>query len=94
MQKTTIQNICDDCSKQVREFSIKIDNKDLCLACVLRRVAYSATILPIGAKCPACKGKGNTREYYGHNDYNNQECKFCVGSGQAQFNDQGVFRCL
>jgi hypothetical protein len=88
MQKTIVQNICDDCSKKVPEFLMKFDKKDLCHSCTLRRVLFSASIIPVGTKCKVCEGKGYTKEFYGYNnDYTTQNCKFCDGSGQAQFKE-------
>lgn len=87
MQKTIVQNICDDCSKQVQKFALKVDNKDLCLSCLLRRVVYSATVLPVGSKCTMCKGTGHTKDPDGYNGIVKEECKRCLGSGQAQFDE-------
>jgi len=85
MQKTIIKNICDDCLREVDKFAARIKDSDLCLKCVCRRVEYSISVLPVGAKCPWCQGKGYTKECDGYNGTVSEDCERCDKTGQAQF---------
>jgi len=87
MRKTVVKSICDDCYKEINEFTLSGTSAgDLCLACVTRRVLYSISVLPIGAKCKFCEGHGKIKDFYGpHNDYNWEDCKHCGGTGQTPF---------
>lgn len=90
MWKTKTQVFCDDCGKELdyekckggRRVSLKEYETpllDFCCSCVNERILHSVSIIPLGRKCKECRGKGKVKDFYGHNEYNWEDCKTCKG---------------
>jgi DnaJ-class molecular chaperone len=83
MKKVVETVYCDDCGKEVNlQLYQTVAGFDLCSICLNRRVKHSHKISSIGKKCESCLGKGQHKEFYGHNDYNLEKCSECNGSGR------------
>lgn len=87
MKKVIEQFFCDDCGREVADSNnltpveLVAMDVEICRACVQERIQHSQMTFPIGRQCPACKGSGNVKDFYGHNDYNWVKCSDCKGQG-------------
>jgi len=76
--------ICDDCGKTIVAAYQSINNKDICPKCLDTRLKQSFLDYPVGSlgiKCTHCNGDGQTKDFFGHNDYSLATCVICHGTG-------------
>jgi hypothetical protein len=84
MHKTITQIFCDDCGKEIQDKGhvaviIPCAELDFCCICVKERILHSVSLISVGRKCKECGGKGQVKDFYGHNDYHWKDCEVCKG---------------
>lgn len=80
MKQTIEYIVCDLCKQEylvkehLYQFECRLGLADICKDCtdMVMRKHLDANI-----QCPACKGKGETKEYDGYNSYNWEPCRKC-----------------
>lgn len=85
MKKEITEVYCDDCGAKVGLqaytspfvgwFSKRID---LCNNCLNERLSHSFGLCE-DRLCPNCRGDGQVKEGYVHNDYHWKKCEICDG---------------